>query len=129
MSTSYGVGMNRNNDGSGMVYVTSDDQVLEAGTRIYYSGDRANHEREGTILRVFSDKWGNHVEVNLDAIECNFSDGEPERKTTLSTLSFEPGPGRRFQTLESYSADRQAKLEAFYAQTQARMEARRARRA
>ncbi len=95
-----------------MRYETKDGMTLEAGIRIHYTGDMANSERDGVIESLFSDKWGTHVEVTLDAIEDDFGGAEPSRKTVLSVASFEPGPGRRFMTKEWYTADRNARIKA-----------------
>lgn len=99
-----------------MKHTTQDGMVIEAGARIYYTGDSANLEREGTVRRVYADKWGTHVELELDAIECGFEgEVEPARVTMLSTMNFEPAPGRRFMTCQKRAVERAARIEAFKA--------------
>lgn len=88
------------------IHETKDGMVLEAGVRLWYTGDMANSEREGTIDKLYRDKWGVHVAVTLDEI----GEGEPERKTTLSPANFEPGPGRRFITLQRHTEEHEAAI-------------------
>lgn len=89
---------------------TEDGMVLEAGVRLWYTGDMANSEREGTVDKLYRDEWGVHVVVTLDEIESAFSGAEPERKTTLSPANFEPGPGRRFITLQRHTEEHEAAI-------------------
>lgn len=92
-----------------MKITTKDGQTLEVGTRVFYTGDVANLENEGTVSRIYSDKWGTHIEVALDTIE-NLDESLPERTTTLSPVMFEDAPGRRFMTVEKRTELREAKI-------------------
>lgn len=81
---------------------------LRVGVRIYYTGDMANSEGNGTIQREreatpYSDK---SVDIKLD-------DGRLFRG--ISPLGFESGAGRRFWILKEWEAEQKANLQKFYA--------------
>ena len=84
-----------------MEHTTQDGMVLKAGTRIYYSGDAANSEDEGAIERIYADKWGKHIVLKLD---------DRDTQTHLSPANFEPGPGRRFITIERFHEEHRAAI-------------------
>lgn len=79
---------------------------LEKGTRIYYTGDMANNEDFGTIVKVENhSRWGVSVDIKLD-------DGRDIRR--LSPLAFSPEylghGGTRFVTVAAYNAYRRAQF-------------------
>lgn len=77
---------------------------MPKGTRVYYTGDMANIEAEGTICRVNpAGTWG----MSYDIV---FDDGRLFRG--VNPLSFEAGPGRRFWPLDEWMEHRQQRIEA-----------------
>ena len=79
--------------------------MFNNGTRVYYTGDMANIEAEGTICKVYNDpRWG----ISYDIV---FDDGRLFRK--VSPLSFQEGPGRRFYLLTEWIEKRESKIKAF----------------
>lgn len=81
---------------------------LPPGTRIFNHGDMANPERFGVITRVYSDRWGDHMDVAYD-------DGRESRMLSPSQFSREylGHGGTRFVTEEAYKRWRMAREEAF----------------
>lgn len=80
---------------------------LSIGTRIYYTGDMANHEAFGTITKIEPCKfyqWSITIEYDKEDDKAN---------SVLSPMNFSQGPGRRFMTEEQLNSERQAKIEAF----------------
>ncbi len=82
-------------------------ELHEVGTAIYYTGDVCNHPAKGEVVahRHFSDGTG--------AMDIRLEDGRECRGIHLSNFS---GPGRRFQLLSDYRAERAAKIAQFRAQ-------------
>ena len=75
---------------------------MEQGTRVYYTGDSANHPSEGAISRVIRDpKWG----LSYDIV---FDDGRLFR--SVNPLAFNDGVGRRFYPLAEWMALRAERL-------------------
>ena len=82
-------------------HTTRDNQKIEEGTRIYYTGDMANIPDFGIVKIINPCDWyGLKIHIKLD-------DG---REFALTPSSFEPGPGTRFITEKKYFADRNEKL-------------------
>ena len=79
---------------------------LTKGTRIYYGGDMANDDGVGTISRFYIDKWGAHIDINME-------DGREINGISPSMFSEEylGHGGTRFVTLEAYNAFRRAQFE------------------
>ena len=76
---------------------------MELGTRIYYTGDRANHEDAGTIVGINpATKYG-PVSYDID-----LDDGRELRG--LYPSAFGKGPGRRFWALDEWQADRARRI-------------------
>lgn len=94
-----------------MRHTTQDGMVLEAGVKIYYSGDMANSEDEGVIERIYADKWGKHIVLDLD---------ERDTLTHITPANFEPGPGRRFITQERFHQEHEAAIAKMRADHEAR---------
>ena len=85
---------------------------MNKGTRVYYTGDAANHESEGTVSRIINDpKWG----LSYDIV---FDDGRLFRG--VNPLAFNEGAGRRFYPLDEWMALRQARIERMQAEYKAR---------
>ncbi len=77
-------------------------QKLEIGTRIYYTGDRANIEGEGAITVIHPhDKWG------PESYNIALDDGRNLLGIYPSNFS---GPGKRFWLLDDWEADRQRRI-------------------
>jgi len=75
---------------------------MTAGTRIYYTGDMANLESEGTIYNVVDSlRWGLSYDLHLD-------DGRIFRG--VFPTSFTPGPGRRFWPLAEWEERRAERI-------------------
>lgn len=72
---------------------------LKTGTRVHYTGDMANHEGNGIIIKTETDRWGDHILVKFD-------DRRPDAH--LSPLNFAEGPGQRFMTEAEQSRRREA---------------------
>ena len=77
---------------------------LNRNDRIYYTGDMANLEGEGTISRVGNNGYGDQCDIVMD-------DGRLMRGVYF--LAFEGGPGQRFYLLKEWEAKRQARIDAF----------------
>jgi hypothetical protein len=81
---------------------------LYTDTRIYYGGDMANSEGFGTITAIEKNKWGIHVNIELD-------DG---RKMTVSRSQFSDKylghGGTRFVTEKAYNNYYQLQFNKFY---------------
>jgi hypothetical protein len=76
---------------------------MNIGERIYYTGDRANIDGQGTITMIHpADKfYGPSVTIKMD-------DGREWRKILF--VMFDDSPGRRFWLLKDWKADQQAKI-------------------
>jgi hypothetical protein len=82
-----------------------DYSELKEGTRIYYTGDRANQPSFGTIEKV--NPPSKYAPLNYD---IRFDeDGKVHRG--IYYLSFTPGPGRRFYPLTEWQEERRQRLE------------------
>jgi len=83
---------------------------MKIGDRIYYSGDQANCESEGTVTACFlAGKYsGEQVEIRFD--QPRFEGDKMISRTDV--INFGPGPGRRFWLLEEWEADRKERLKA-----------------
>ena len=81
---------------------------LSVGTRIFNNGDMANPEAFGVIVRAYTDRWGEHVDVVYD-------DGRESRMLSPCQFSREylGHGGTRFVTEEEYQRWRTAREEAF----------------
>lgn len=86
---------------------------LKLGTRIYYTGDRANIDGFGAIT---GEKHG-QLEISLDAQPSDYGEeySVPARVFYVPPVAFEPGPGRRFITFAEYEAERAEKIRQFKA--------------
>ena len=85
-------------------------QELKVGTRIYYTGDRANGETFGTIVRCReATKYsGESVDVEFD--DERF-EGDDKLSRGVSILHFEgPEVGRRFFTADEWKAIQDRRL-------------------
>ncbi len=73
-------------------------QNITPGTKIYYTGDAANHSGFGEIIMAMpANRWGpGSLRVRLD-------DG---REMFIERSAFEPSIGRRFMTLDEYNTKR-----------------------
>jgi len=77
--------------------------MLTVGQRIYYTGDMANIEDEGRIVRMRpADR------LAPESYDVKLNDGRIFRG--VYHLSFDPGPGRRFWPLDEWEAQRKARL-------------------
>lgn len=89
-------------------------QILEPGTRVYYTGDMANIPAVGTIVEIVRDaRFGDDYRITWDQTDGN--EGKPD--SLIAPVQFRPGPGRRFSTL----AEEQAKHEKAMASLRATM--------
>ena len=78
------------------------------GSRIYYTGDRANVDGFGTITEQhLSDRWADQVTITMD-------DGRVIRIPTAAIKAQYSGDyGTRFVTAEAFTAYRTAQLKAY----------------
>ena len=81
-----------------------DNSKLQPGTRIYYTGDMANSEDRGVIIKRYSDRWGDFVDIKFDT-------GRISRR--IYTMSFEPGAGCRFMFESEWQEQHDKAVEAF----------------
>lgn len=82
----------------------------DLGARIYYTGDMANGASYGTIVEwIPSDRFQDQLRIRFD--EPRF-EGDDDRETVVTPISFEPGPGRRFYMAAEWDALRAEKIEA-----------------
>ena len=82
---------------------------LTAGTRIFYTGDRANQEGVFVVVRQnANDFYG--MDVDLREVGDCYGDAPREIKQTLLS-AFSRGPGCRFFLYETWAAERAAKIE------------------
>jgi len=88
---------------------------MTVGTRIYYTGDMANIESEGTIYNVVHDpRWGQHYDLHFD-------DGRISRG--IHPVAFQPSPGRRFWPLAEWMAYRAERIKASQERMRAMLDA------
>ena len=78
---------------------------MEKGTRIYYTGDRANCEDFGTIVDVRPPNRFAPLSYDIKLDDGRVFLG-------IWDLSFSPGPGRRFWTEKEWEENRQARIKA-----------------
>ncbi len=83
--------------------------TLTTGTAIYYTGDRANHDGFGTVIRIIPpNPWGGEQAV------IAMDDGRQFTHSVLNTGDVYDGHcGTRFVTAASYAAWRKAEMERF----------------
>jgi len=74
---------------------------MTLGTRIYYTGDRANAEGYGMVVGVQRSLYGIYYALDLD-------DGRTMRQVFDS--AFASGPGRRFWAAEEWDAKQRESL-------------------
>lgn len=67
--------------------------MLQAGIKIYYTGDMANCGGFGAITGVETNRWGTYYNIHMD-------DGETIRG--ISPAYFDKQPGQRFWTAEDW---------------------------
>ncbi len=79
-------------------------KAYEIGTRIHYTGDQANIPGNGTITATHE-----RTAYTPMGYTIQMDDGR-EWKHVLH-ISFNPGIGRRFMTLDEYQAERAAQWE------------------
>ena len=85
-------------------------QAIEIGTRIFYTGDRANPEGVGTVTGIRRDsRFGDHLVIEWDADH----DGATRGQSLVMPCQFRPGPGRRFMTLAERRAEQGVKIALF----------------
>lgn len=80
---------------------------LTAGTRIFYTGDRANMEGVFVVVRQ---KANDFYGVDFDLREVGDCDGDAPREMNLTRGAFSRGPGCRFFLYETWAAERAAKI-------------------
>lgn len=93
----------RSESNSELSHTTKDGQFLAVGTKIYYSGDMANHPDFGEITLI---KPCNYYKLKIKVL---LNDG---REWNLMPSSFEPGAGVRFITVEKRNKDREEQFKA-----------------
>ena len=78
---------------------------LQAGTRIYYTGDMANCPDFGTITKrqPIDPRW------NYKQVDVALDDGRKWRGVMLA--GFQPSPGKRWWLESDYEADRQRRID------------------
>lgn len=91
------------NDINPIAFITKDMQIIQPGVEIYYTGDMANSPDVRIVEKIEFDQWWGK-KITLKSVES----GEISE---LGLSNFEPGPGRRFLTMEKYQADRSATLD------------------
>ena len=80
---------------------------LTAGTRIFYTGDRANMEGVFVVVRQnVNDFYG----IDVDLREVGDCYGDAPREMNLTPCAFSRGPGCRFFLYETWAAERAAKI-------------------
>jgi hypothetical protein len=96
-----------------------DWSALQAGARIYYTGDQANPDGYGTIVRQrpIDPRW------QYKQVDLAMDDGREILGINLS--GFQPGPGRRFWLAADWLAARQARIDAMKAEMLRLQQARR----
>ena len=74
-------------------------ELLKEKTRIYYTGDMANDEGFGIIVKSYQDKWGSFYNILMD-------DGrEMNRLHTIAfSETYKGHGGTRFVTEDAYNA-------------------------
>ena len=74
---------------------------MEVGTRIYYTGDRANMSSTGTITAVHPPHKYGPASVDISYDESRF-EGDSLKSRLVPLQAFEPGSGRRFWLLADW---------------------------
>ena len=87
----------------------------QVGDQVYYTGDMANHEGFGRIVkRREADRF---APVSYD-IELMDDDGETRLFRGVYHLGFQSGPGRRFWLRSEWSADQDRRMQESIARMQ-----------
>lgn len=86
------------------------------GTEIYYTGDQANHDGFGTIVRIRP-----ATQYNNTCVDVLMADGREFKVLPLCT--FAPGPGTRFILAAEHRAARAARMAEMVAYLEARKSA------
>lgn len=98
---------------------------LQAGVRIHYSGDMANRERFGTIVKRYQNKWGDWVDIVCDR---DSDEAEAYEMRAISVQMFSEvclgHGGTRFVTEAAWEAFRAESLRQAQARYQEMREAR-----
>jgi len=87
---------------------TNENYKPKVGDRIYYTGDMANSDAEGTIIA--------HYPKNKYVSECfdiEYDDGRISKR--VLALGFRPQAGQRFWSLEIWEAKQKQAIDAFIA--------------
>ena len=84
-------------------FITKDSQKISVGTDIYYTGDMANAPGLFVVQTIEPCKWYGLSISLVETGEQSFG----RKIRSLTPSSFDPGPGRRFETLE-YRKQRRA---------------------
>ena len=77
-------------------FITKDSQPVSVGTGIYYTGDIANAPGFFVVKAIEPCKWYGLSISLVETGEQSFG----RKIRSLTPSSFDPGPGRRFETLE-----------------------------
>ena len=83
-------------------------ETLQAGQKIYYTGDMANESSFGEIMEVFPPTKYTYIMYKI-----KFDNGK-ERK--VEAYGFNKGIGQRFKTIEQYNEERRLGMEKLYNQ-------------
>lgn len=86
------------------------NENFKLGTKVYYTGDMANFDGIGTIVKVRpATKYGS------EAVDIRFDEPRPEGGSQtirgITLISFEPSPGRRFYLLDEWIEERKQAIE------------------
>ena len=87
---------------------TRDGQTIDAGTKIYYTGDMANSDGFFTVTEMRGDCYSHVVMVEDEQGPDACGEISDPRTITVPFSSFEAGPGRRFTTRDRRDAEREA---------------------
>ena len=84
------------------------------GTKIWYTGDMANHSGAGVVESIRENTIGRSMNVVIKGEYDRFTESwTKDRKFQGLTMAhFSPGPGRRFWTRTEWEEDRAVKLAA-----------------
>ncbi len=84
---------------------------LKVGQKIYYTGDMANGDSFGEIIKVET------ISIYPVTYTIKYEEERFEGDTKISKCilpsSFEKSPGQRFKTIEQYEEERTEKLERY----------------
>jgi hypothetical protein len=104
--------MNRNERGNKMQHLADYSKTdldehngIFIGTKVFYTGDRANKAAHGHVVRIYEDCWGIFIHCEM------VTEGETQHRLhRCAACSFDPQPGRRMWTLAEWTRNRRAKL-------------------